>query len=311
MVRQKIKMYIPLTIIILIATFGCLYFYQKTNKKTYIDKKSSNYLKELKIENHNIDFDPLKDYYEITVDDSETSLSIIAEPLDKSAKVKIFNNDDLTKHNQIYIYVTSKDHDIHKYTISYNNETAERYFKNNIDDCTNINSEYCFKFFNLKNKDKDNFLFFSYDSLTTSGYPKTNIININNKQIFKKKLIDGEFRNFNIIDDKIIFTYNNKKDKNKIYLYGVDLNGNIVLNKTIVNQNYKNLYTYAIKISSQKLKLKTKITNLTKQYVCKIKNNDVIEARYDINYKNKQFEEPILTSKLSALEYKILMNIKC
>lgn len=273
-------------------------------------KEGSSYLESLSIAGHEIDFDKYTDYYEISLNTNETSLSIVAIPENKSASVKIFNNDDLTKHDEVYIYVTSKDHDIRKYTIKYTNKSALKYFNSNIEECSKIEEDYCIKYFNT-NDTYDHFLVFTYDSLTLEGYPKTNIITSNGKQVFKKSLKNGEFRNFNVINNKIIFTYNNYNERNKIALYGVDTNGNIILNKTIINNNLKNLYTYDFKYENNNIYLKTRITNLTHTYICSLKDTTVVEARYKIEYKNNKFKEPIMTSKLNAKEYKIIMNINC
>lgn len=307
---KKLSVFIVLVAFIVIFTNVIIHKYLSTN--LYISKKSgSTLLKSLTIENHEILFNPLENEYKISLSSEETSLSIIAEPEDKSATVKIFNNDDLTNHDAIYIYVTSKDHNIRKYTINYSNQTALQYFNERVDDCTKMASNYCLKFFNLRNNNYDYYLLFSYDTLTTDGYPNTNIISLNDKQIFRKKIVDAEFHNFNIIDNKVIFTYNSVKEPNKISLFGVDLQGNVVLDKTIINNNYKNLYIYDLTISPTKIKLKTRLPNTTKENVCKLNDNSIAEARYTINYNNSKFEEPTLDSQITVKEFKILMNINC
>jgi len=283
------------------------------SKKNFIKRKStSTELETLVIKGHNIEFEPTKDYYEIALSNNETSLSISAKAKSKSSKVKIYNNDDLTKHNEVYIYVTNKLGESKKYTIGYTNKNARKYFKSNIEDCNTIKDDYCIKFFNIKNSPTDNFILFSYDKLTNDGYPKTNLITVNDKLVFKKNIIDAEFKNFNILDDgNIFFTYNSTKEKNKIYLYGFNTTGNIYLNQIRANNNLKDLYTYNFEYKDNKIYLKTRVANLNQEYICKLNNDSIFEARYTMEYKTGSFNEPVMTSKLTTLEYKIIMNITC
>lgn len=283
------------------------------SKKRFVKKIStSTELETLFIKGHDIEFEPSKDYYEIALNTNETSLSIRATSKSKSSKIKIYNNDDLTKHNEVYIYVTNKLGETKKYTIGYTNKNARKYFKTNVDICNQINDDYCIKFFNTKNSKDDEFILFSYDKLTNEGYPKTNLISINDKLVFKKNIIDAEFKNFNILDDgNIFFTYNSTKEKNKIYLYGFNTNGNIFLNQIKANNKLKELYTYYFDYKDNKIYLKTRIANLKEENVCKLNDNSIFEARYTMEYKNGSFSEPFMTSKLTTLEYKIIMDITC
>ncbi len=308
-IKRILIIIVPLWIVII----AFLLIHQRLSINLFTSSKhqSSSYLKNLTIEGHPIDFDPNQDYYEISVTNEETSLAIKAETEDRSATVKIFNNDDLTNHNAVYIYVTSKDHDIRKYTISYNNKTAMHYFNENIDGCNNIESDYCIKYFDTKDKAKTNYLMFTYDYLVADGYPHNNIININDVVFFNKTLVNAEFRNFNILDNNIVFTYNNSKEKNKITIMSVNTDGKIIMNYPIINNKYKNLYTYSFQMEKNKINVKTRLVTLDKASICKLNNQELVEARYTIKYMNSKFIEPILDNKLTVLEYKILMNIKC
>ena len=281
--------------------------------KHFIKKKStSTRLDNLTIKGHDIEFDPNKDYYEISLNNNETSLSISATAESKSSKIKIYNNDDLTKHNEVYIYVTNKLGETKKYTIGYTNKNARKYFKANIETCNTIEDDYCIKYFNANKSKIDNYILFTYDSLTNEGYPKTNLITVNDKLVFKKSIVDAEFKNFNILDDgTVLFTYNSSKEKNKIYLYGFNTAGKVNLNKIIANNNLKDLYTYAFHFNENIISIKTRITNLDNDNICKLKDDSIFEARYIIEYKTGSFNEPVMTSKLTTLEYKIIMNITC
>lgn len=156
-INKILMMIIPILIFMFVST---IIYNKLINKEIDIKDKGSTYLKELIIDNHDIVFNKNTEEYFISLNNNETSLSIKAIPEDNSAKVSIFNNDDLTKHDKVYIYVTSKDHEIKKYTINYNNKNAIIYFKTNVEGCSRIDSDYCLKFFNVNSNNNDNFLLF-------------------------------------------------------------------------------------------------------------------------------------------------------
>ena len=301
-----------LLLLLLIIVTAIIFVYFSLNKKHYIKKEAgSTYLKSLTINGHEINFNKEQDYYEIALEQNETSLLIDAVAENKTSTVSIYNNDDLTLHDNVYIYVTNKEKQTRKYTIGYTNRNAIEYFTNNIDYCSKIDDDYCIKYFNLRKSNKDYFVLFSYDKLTNKGYPNTNIITVNDKQIFKRKIVNAEFRNFKLIDDKLIFTYNSTAEKNKIYIFGFNFKGNILIDKTIINNKLNNLFTYYYKLDNDVITLKTKVVSPTKEYLCNLSNDTIVEARYTIKYKNGKFEEPIMTSYLNNLEYKLIMNINC
>jgi hypothetical protein len=284
-----------------------IYIYHELNVGNKIEHNSSTLLKSLSITGHTIPFNPETDYYEVALATNETSLAINAEAKDKSATVKIFNNDDLTKHNEVYIYVTSKDHQIGKYTISYDNKTAMNYFNNNINYCDKITSDYCLKFF--KTNDKENILLFSYDYITNNGYPNTNIITLNDKILFNKKLVNGIFNNYKILDDTFLFTY--YSDPERIGIFAITTDGLVALDKPIIDNKLKNLYTYDYYYKNNIIYVKTRIPYKDKKEICKYNNDDLYEARYEISYKDNKFSNPKLISSLLVKEYKIIKNINC
>lgn len=301
---QKIALYsLPFIFMFL----SMIYIYHQLKNEQFLSHDSSTQLKSLTITGHNIPFDPDTDWYEVALSTNETSLAINAEAKDKSATVKIFNNDDLTKHDEVYIYVTSKDHQIGKYTISYDNKTAMKYFNNNIDFCDKITSDYCLKFF--KTKDKENILLFSYDYITTGGYPNINYITLNDKILFSKKLTNGVFNNIRIIDDTLLFTY--YSEPNKLGLYAITTTGLVSLDKPVMDESFKDLYTYDYIYKNKTIYVKTRIPYKDKKELCKYKNDTLFEARYTIKYNNNIFSTPELTSSLKVSEYKIIKNIYC
>lgn len=147
--------------------------------------------------------------------------------------------------------------------------------------------------------------------MTTKGYPNTNIISINDKIVFKYKLVKAEFNNFYTLNNIVLFTYNNENEKNKMNLFAVDTNGKVLMNSSIINNKLKNLYIYNFKVNDNLLYINTMIPNLDKNYTCKLKDDDIVEARYTIQFNKNKFDTPIMKSYLSAKEYKIIMNIKC
>ena len=279
-----------ISLILCITIIICFFITYKLSEKNYIKKQEgSTLLEELVINGHDIKFNPEKFYYEISLNDNETSLSINAKTISKSSTINIFNNDDLTKHDKVHIYVTNKNHDTSIYTIKYTNTNANAYsyFENNIASCESINEKTCIKYFS--NEYSDNYLLFTYDYMTTKGYPNTNIISINDKIVFKYKLVNAEFSNFYTLNNIVLFTYNNENEKNKMNLFAVDTNGKVLMNSSIINNKLKNLYIYNFRV----------------------KDDDIVEARYTIQFNKNKFDTPIMKSYLSAKEYKILMNIKC
>ena len=300
---------ILLLLIIFIAIM--LVYYTLDNKRLIKKENGSIYLKSLTIQGHEIDFNKEKDYYEIALEPNETSLVINAESESKTSKVSIYNNDDLTLHKNVNIYVTNKEKQTKVYTIGYTNRTAYDYFSNNIDYCSKIDDDYCIKYFNLREDNEDHFVLFSYDLLTNKGYPNTNIITVNDKQIFKRQIVNAEFRNFQLLDDKLIFTYNSVDEKNKISIFGFNFKGKIIIDRSLINDNLPNLYTYYYKLDKNTITLKTKYVTPTKENLCKLTDDTIVEARYTIKYRNGKFSEPEMTSSLTNLEYKIIMNINC
>ena len=310
--KKKFNKAIFFTILLIITYVFAITIYFRLDKNHFLTKKNgSTYLKNLTIQGHEINFDKNRDYYEIALEQNETSLLIEAESESNTSTVTIYNNDDLTKHDNVYIYVTNKEKETRKYTIGYTNKSAYEYFNNNIDYCSKTADDYCIKFFNIRKSNKDYFVLFSYDKLTNKGYPNTNIITVNDKEVFKRQIVNAEFRNFNLIDDKLIFTYNSTEEKNKIYIFGFNFNGNIFIDKNIINEELKDLYTYYYKLDKNIITLKTRVTNSTKEYLCKLPNDTIVEARYTMKYKNGKFEKPVMTSSLNNLEYKLILNINC
>lgn len=221
----------------------------------------------------------------------------------------IFNNDDLTKHDKIHIYVTNKNNNSSIYTIEYTNSNTSTYLKDNVKFCDFTTNNYCIKYYNSDNK--IDYLFFTYDNLTNKGYPNTNIISINNKIIFKKKLINAEFDNFNIFNNILLFTYNNENEKNKLNLFALNTEGKVLIDKQIINTDLSKLFIYSMKVKENIIYVNTMIPNLSKENICKMTDDTIVEARYTISTNNGNLDNPIIKSKLSAKEYKIIMNIKC
>ena len=286
---------------------SAIFIYHQLYKGISLNQSSSTRLKSLTITGHTIPFDPDTDYYEVALQTNETSLAIDAVAEDKGSTITIYNNDDLTKHDEVYIYVTSKDHHIGKYTISYGNKTAMKYFNNNVNFCDKITNDYCLKFF--KSDSGENVLLFSYDYMTTNGYPNTNYITLNNKIFFNKKLVNGFFNNVVLMDDTLLFTY--YSDPNKMGIMAITTTGLVSLDKPVIDTNLKDLYTYSYLYKNKTISVKTRIASEDKKVICKYKNDDLFEARYKIKYKDNTFSEPELTSSLKISEYKIIKNITC
>ena len=307
MVEKTLLFFIP----IISCTIMTIIIYNKIYINNFdVSKSGSTYLKNITIEGHNIKFSKKKYEYTIFLNNNETSLNITAEPVDRSANIKIVNNDDITSHDKVYIYVTSKDHKVRKYTINYNYRQSFYYYMKNIDNCNKIEANYCIKYFNIKDSKYKQSLLFTHDYINSNGYPNTNYITINDHKIFSKNLKNAEFRNINIYGNNIVLTYNNKNE-NKLSLYGFNVDGIVFFDYNILDEELKNINIYNVKYNKNNIYVKTRINNTSKKNICKLKDEDIVEVRYKINYKDNKFSKPIKTSHLTNLEYKILMNIDC
>lgn len=89
------------------------------NSNLNSNKSNNNYLSYIKLEKYQIDFDPNKTEYELTIKQNENRLNLKAKPQDEKATYKISGNDDLKANNyKVTIDVTAENGQKKLYTIN-------------------------------------------------------------------------------------------------------------------------------------------------------------------------------------------------
>lgn len=166
---------------------------------------------------------------------------------------------------------------------------------------------------------------FKYKDMLESGYPKTLVASINNKEFLEVKNLDLEknmtldyqiFLNFKVIGDYIAFSYTDGTKGRTTTLYVVDLEGNIILEENEIDKDNMKIKDYTEFLTYEKDSIiiyATKLDNdvyYKDESVCKAKSSDIVEAHYTYTLKNGKFAKK-QTSKITAKDYIKKNNIPC
>jgi len=166
---------------------------------------------------------------------------------------------------------------------------------------------------------------FKYKDMQEDGYPKSLVASINNHQFLEVNDLDLKtnmtldyqiFLNFKVMGDYVVFSYTKGTRGRTTTLYAVDLEGNIVLNETDIDENgmkikdYTEFLTYGdnnIEIYASKL---DNDVYYKKESICKAKDNELVEAYYTYTLKNGKFTKK-QTKKVRAKTYIADNKITC
>lgn len=177
----------------------------------------------------------------------------------------------------------------------------------------------------LKVNDKDVTIKFEYKDFKENGYPKTLVGSINNHEFFKKENLNLEtmgsseysiFRNFEVMDDYIVFTYTDGTTGRNTTLYAIDLEGNIILEDKEIDKDDMVLKDYTTFISYDKNVITAYATRLVQdiayqdKHICSANSKDIVEAYYTYTLKNGKFTKK-QTKTITAKEFIQTKKIEC
>lgn len=194
-----------------------------------------------------------------------------------------------------------------------------------VDGCEedSANAIYCKRKIEVDGKDAE--LEFEFKDFKKNGYPATFTASINGHEFYRQKDLELEtnmyadyqiFLNFNVIDKYVVFTYTKGAYGRSTTLYGVDTEGNIVLQEFDIDENdmllkdYTDFITYdddnviivyASRMEGEKYKEET---------ICEANKKDVVEAYYTYTYKDGKFDKK-QTKTISVADYIKENEIDC
>lgn len=185
------------------------------------------------------------------------------------------------------------------------------------------NVAYCEK--NIKVNDTENKIVFEYKDFKESGYPKTLIATINGHEFFKKENLNLEtvgsseyslFYNFKVMDDYIVFTYTNGTNGRTTTLYAIDLEGNIVLEESKIDENDMLIKDYTTFISYEDNVITVYASKIVQdiayqdKHICMANSTDIVEAYYTYTLKNGKFTKK-QTKTITASDFIKDKEIEC
>ena len=178
------------------------------------------------------------------------------------------------------------------------------------------NAAYCEKTMNVGGKDQK--LVFQFKNFRENGFPDTVLATINGHEFYKKDGLKIEvngsvdysiFLNFYVMADKyIMFTFTDGTNGRSTTLYGIDTEGNIVLEEYEIDtdemliKDYTDFITYkdnTIKIYATRV---VEDINYHGESICNAKDSDVVEAYYTYTYKDGKFKKK-QTETITAKEF--------
>lgn len=164
------------------------------------------------------------------------------------------------------------------------------------------NVAYCEK--KIKVNEKEAKLIFEFKNFKENGYPNTVVATINGHEFYKKDGLKIEengsvdykiFLNFNVMDDYILFTLTDGTNGRSTTLYGIDVEGNIVLEEYEIDKDEMLIkdYTEFITYKNNTIEIyATRVVediNYKKENVCYAPKKDIVEAYYTYTLKNGKF----------------------
>ena len=164
------------------------------------------------------------------------------------------------------------------------------------------NVAYCEK--TMKVGGVDQKLIFKFKNFKENGYPDTVIATINGHEFYKATGLNIEekgsvdysiFLNFHVIGDKyIMFTFTDGTNGRTTTLYGIDLEGNIVLEEYEIDDEEMLIkdYTDFIEYKDNTIKIyATRVVediNYKGESICNARDKEIVEAYYTYTYNAKK-----------------------
>lgn len=162
---------------------------------------------------------------------------------------------------------------------------------------------YCEK--TIKVNGEDQKIVFQFKNFKENGYPSTVVASINGNEFYRKDGLNIEengsieysiFLNFYVMEDKyIMFTFTDGTNGRTTTLYGIDTEGNIVLEEYEIDDDEMLIkdYTDFITYDDNKITIyATRVVediNYHNESICNAKDKDIVEAYYTYTYKNGKF----------------------
>lgn len=162
---------------------------------------------------------------------------------------------------------------------------------------------YCEK--NIEVNGENQKLVFQMKDFKENGYPNTIVASINGHEFYKAENLELEtngsidykiFLNFYVMGDKyIIFTLTDGTNGRATTLYGIDMEGNIILkeydidDEDMVIKDYTDFITYEDNVIQIYATRVVQDINYKEENVCNAKSSEIVEAYYTFTYKDDEF----------------------
>lgn len=186
------------------------------------------------------------------------------------------------------------------------------------------NVAYCKKIIQVNGEDQE--LVFKFKNFKENGYPETVVAMINNHEFYRRDGLNIEekgsidysiFLNFYVMDDKyIMFTFTDGTKGRTTTLYGIDMEGNIVLKEYNIDTDEMLIKDYTDFITYEDNKITIYATRVVEdinyhdESICNAKDKEVVEAYYTYTYKNGKFTKK-QTKTITAAEFIKNKGILC
>ena len=151
---------------------------------------------------------------------------------------------------------------------------------------------------------EDQTLEFEFLNFRENGYPDTVLATINGHEFYQEDGLNIEengsidykiFLNFYVIDDIIVFTFTDGTAGRTTTLYGIDMEGNIVLEETEIDEDdmlikdYTDFIQYDENVITIYATRVIEDVNYKGSSVCNAPHDDIVEAYYTYTYQDKEF----------------------
>ena len=177
------------------------------------------------------------------------------------------------------------------------------------------NAAYCEKIINVNGEEQH--LEFKFLNFKDNGYPDAVKATINGHEFYYEEGLKIEengsydyrdFLNFYVIDDIIVFTLTKGTGGRTTTLYAIDLEGNIILEETVIDEDDMLIkdYTDFIEFDDNVITIyATRVVedvNYHGESVCNAPSKDIVEGYYTYTYEDGEFEKD-LVDKINIDEF--------
>ena len=173
-----------------------------------------------------------------------------------------------------------------------------------VDGCDNDTETaiYCKKVMEVNGEDQT--LEFEFLNFRENGYPDAVRATINGNEFYYEDGLNIEengsidykiFLNFHVIDDVIVFTFTDGTNGRTTTLYGIDTEGNIVLQETEIDdedmliKDYTDFISYDDNVITVYATRVVEDVNYKGESICNAPHDDIVEAYYTYTYRDGEF----------------------